>query len=186
MPRALQRLPLRLLAAASLSLLLGHAQADTPPTFTPDGYRATLYRSPTPPQVEGGRVIDTAALQAMMRGHPAPVLIDVYRRQWLHERFIEDEPHANLPGSLWLPNTGDGVLSPDWQRYFEHHLRLATGGQPQYPVVFYCRADCWLSWNAVKRAAHLGYTNLYWYRDGLDAWQQANLPVQAAQPAAFP
>ncbi|MBF8775390.1 PQQ-dependent catabolism-associated CXXCW motif protein [Pseudomonas fulva] len=186
MPRALQRLPLCLLAAASLSLLLGHAQAADPPTFTSDGYRATLYRSPTPLQVEGGKVIDTAALQSMMRGHPAPVLIDVYRRQWLHGRFIEDEPHANLPGSLWLPNTGDGVLSPAWQGYFEHHLRQATGGQPHYPVVFYCRADCWLSWNAVKRAAHLGYTNLYWYRDGLDAWQQANLPVQAAQPAAFP
>ncbi|HCP31180.1 MAG TPA: sulfurtransferase, partial [Pseudomonas sp.] len=58
MPRALQRLPLCLLAAASLSLLLGHAQAAAPPTFTPDGYRATLSRTPTPPQVEGGKVID--------------------------------------------------------------------------------------------------------------------------------
>lgn len=186
MPRAPSRLPLRLLAAASLSLLLGHAQADTTPLFSPDGYRATLYRSPTPQQVDGGTVVDTAALQALLRQQPPPALIDVYRRQWLHERFIEDEPHANLPGSLWLPNTGDGTLSPAWQGYFERNLRQATGGQYHYPVVFYCRADCWLSWNAVKRAAHLGYTNLYWYRDGLDAWQQADLPLQAAQPAAFP
>jgi len=32
----------------------------------------------------------------------------------------------------------------------------------------------------------LGYKNLYWYRDGLDAWQQANLPLQPAQPVPFP
>ena len=27
-----------------------------------------------------------------------------------------------------------------------------------------------------KRAAALGYTRLYWYRDGIDAWRQAGLP----------
>jgi hypothetical protein len=46
------------------------------------------------------------------------VLIDVYRRQWLQGRFIEDQPHANLPGSHWLANTGDGDLTPEWQSYF--------------------------------------------------------------------
>ncbi|WP_404942704.1 rhodanese-like domain-containing protein, partial [Pseudomonas poae] len=51
--------------------------------------------------------------------------------------------------------------------------------------VFYCRSDCWLSWNAVKRAANLGYTSVYWYRDGLDAWEAAKLPVATAQPEPF-
>jgi len=27
---------------------------------------------------------------------------------------------------------------------------------------------------------------LYWYRDGLDAWEAANLPLQPAQPKPFP
>ena len=62
MPRALPRLPRPLLAALSLSLTLGIAQADTTPLFSADGYRTTLYRSPTPQQVEGGQVIDTATL----------------------------------------------------------------------------------------------------------------------------
>lgn len=186
MPCPLPRLPRPLLAALSMSLTLGTAQADTAPLFSADGYRITLYRSPTPAQVDGGQVVDTATLQRLLSQQPRPVLIDVYRRQWLQGRFIEDEPHANLPGSLWLANTGDGELSPAWQAYFAHNLQSATAGHPDQPVVFYCRADCWLSWNAVKRAKALGYHNLYWYRDGVDAWQQANLPLQPAQPVPLP
>jgi hypothetical protein len=56
------------------------------------------------------------------------VLIDVYRRQWLQGRFIEDQPHANLPGSLWLANTGDGDLTPEWQSYFVRNLYTYSGG----------------------------------------------------------
>ncbi|MEO9244699.1 PQQ-dependent catabolism-associated CXXCW motif protein [Pseudomonas inefficax] len=186
MPRALPRLPRPLLAALSLSLSLGIAQADTTPLFSAEGYRTTLYRSPTPQQVEGGQVIDTAELQGLLGHTPKPVLIDVYRRQWLQGRFIEDEPHANIPGSRWLANTGDGELNPAWHDYFVRNLQQATAGRMGQPLVFYCRSDCWLSWNAVKRAKALGYKNLYWYRDGLDAWQQANLPLQPAQPEPFP
>ena len=66
MPRALPRLPRPLLAALSLSLTLGTAQADTAPLFSADGYRITLYRSPTPAQVDGAQVVDTATLQRLL------------------------------------------------------------------------------------------------------------------------
>ncbi|MBK5551091.1 MULTISPECIES: PQQ-dependent catabolism-associated CXXCW motif protein [unclassified Pseudomonas] len=185
MPRARRRLLRPCLTALSLSLLLSTAHADTP-LFSADGYRIGLYRSPTPNQLQGATIIDTPALQTLLSQTPRPVLIDVYRRQWLQGRFIEDQPHENLPGSHWLANTGDGDLTPDWQAWFARNLDKFTDGDPQQPLVFYCRADCWLSWNAVKRAAAMGYKSVYWYRDGLDAWQAANLPVAAAQPEPFP
>ncbi|OYP96439.1 sulfurtransferase [Pseudomonas mandelii] len=185
MPRAQRRLLRPSLAALSLSLLLGVAHADTP-LFSADGYRINLYRSPTPNQLQDAAIIDTAALQTLLTQTPRPVLIDVYRRQWLQGRFIEDQPHENLPGSHWLANTGDGDLTADWQGYFARNLNALTAGDLAQPLVFYCRADCWLSWNAVKRAAAMGYKTLYWYRDGLDAWQAANLPVEPAQPEPFP
>ncbi|MFJ7286652.1 PQQ-dependent catabolism-associated CXXCW motif protein [Pseudomonas sp. NPDC099000] len=184
MPRARRRLLRPSLAALSLSLLLGVAHADSP-LFSADGYRIGLYRSPTPNQLQGATIIDTAALQTLLTQTPHPVLIDVYRRQWLQGRFIEDQPHENLPGSHWLANTGDGDLTADWQGYFARNLNALTAGDLAQPLVFYCRADCWLSWNAVKRAAAMGYKTLYWYRDGLDAWQAANLPVEPAQPEPF-
>lgn len=185
MPRARRVLLRPSLAVLSLSLLLGVAHAETP-LFSADGYRIGLYRSPTPNQAEGATIIDTAALQTLLTQTPRPVLIDVYRRQWLQGRFIEDQPHENLPGSHWLANTGDGELTPQWQAYFADNLKKLTAGNPTQPLVFYCRSDCWLSWNAVKRAAAMGYKTLYWYRDGLDAWQAANLPVTPALPEPFP
>ncbi|WP_375738617.1 PQQ-dependent catabolism-associated CXXCW motif protein [Pseudomonas boanensis] len=154
--------------------------------FSDDGYRITRYRSPTPERAEPARTIDTPALQALLQQSPDALLIDVYRRQWLNGQFIADEPHANLPGSLWLANTGDGQLAPQWQDYFASHLQRASQGHKERPLVFYCRSDCWLSWNAVKRASALGYTQLYWYRDGIDAWEQAGLPLQPAHPEPLP
>ncbi|HEX8593811.1 MAG TPA: PQQ-dependent catabolism-associated CXXCW motif protein [Pseudomonas sp.] len=182
MPRALRSMLLLIGLAMSLPALV---LAETP-LFSADGYRITLYRSPTPTQVVGATIIDTQHLQALLAQPVKPLLIDVYRRQWLQGRFIEDELHANVPGSLWLANTGDGELTPQWQAYFVDRLQQASAGRRDFPMVFYCRADCWLSWNAVKRAAALGYSDLYWYRDGLDAWQAAGLPVSAAQPAPLP
>lgn len=175
----------RSLAIVLPCLWLCVAQADTS-LFSPEGYRIDRYRSPTPAVAQGAQTIDTQALQQLLGQTPPPVLIDVYRRPWVQGQFIDNEPHANLPGSLWLANTGDGNLDPAWRDYFVHYLRKATAGRADRPLVFYCRSDCWLSWNAVKRAASMGYKYLYWYRDGLDAWEAANLPLQAARPEPFP
>jgi len=154
--------------------------------FSADGYRLGHYRSPTPALAEHAQTLDTEGVRQLLAREPRTVLIDVYRRQWLHGRFIEDGAHANLPGSLWLANTGDGELDAAWQAYFSANLARASHGDPAWPLLFYCRSDCWLGWNAQKRAHALGYRNLYWYRDGIDAWQQAGLPLQAAEPVAFP
>ena len=174
------------IAGLTLSgLLAGTALADTP-LFSADGYRAGLYRSPTPATAEVAETVDTAKLQALMAAQPNTLLIDVYKRQYLNGQFIDSEAHANLPGSHWLANTGDGALDAQWSGYFSRHLERLSAGDRQRPIVFYCRSDCWLSWNAVKRATALGYSRLYWYRDGLDAWEAAGLPVVAATPEVFP
>jgi rhodanese-related sulfurtransferase len=34
-----------------------------------------------------------------------------------------------------------------------------------------------LSYNATLTAHDLGFKNLYWYRGGISAWNQARLPV---------
>ncbi|WP_437880374.1 PQQ-dependent catabolism-associated CXXCW motif protein [Pseudomonas sp. LRF_L74] len=175
---------IRSIACALLTLCLSAslALAAEMPLFNADGYRQTQYRSPTPHDAEGATTLDTPALQALLRDNPRTLLIDVYRQQWLNDRFIaEQPPHANLPGSTWLANVGDGHLEPLWQAYFEDNLNRLSEQRKDRPLVFYCKSDCWLSWNAIKRARTLGYNALYWYRDGIDAWHQAGLPLQPAQ-----
>jgi PQQ-dependent catabolism-associated CXXCW motif protein len=57
-----------------------------------------------------------------------------------------------------------------------------TADNPTRPLVFYCQVDCWMSWNAAKRAIALGYARVHWYPDGTDGWSVANLPLAEAQP----
>jgi PQQ-dependent catabolism-associated CXXCW motif protein len=162
--------------------LAAHAQ---PPE--PEGYRMDDYRAPTPATVAGGVVLDTEAAHQLWESGAA-VWIDVLPAPRRPENLPASAlwmplPHRNIPGSLWLPDIGRGALSPELESYFRNHLETATSRSRGTPVVFYCLADCWMSWNAAKRAASWGYTRVYWYHDGTDGWEAAKLPMQSADPA---
>jgi PQQ-dependent catabolism-associated CXXCW motif protein len=66
--------------------------------------------------------------------------------------------------------------------YLRRGLAHASQGNKFAPLVIYCQADCWMSWNAARRALSFGYTNVAWYPEGTDGWERANLPVKEAQP----
>ena len=63
------------------------------------------------------------------------------------------------------------TATESWQRdhaYFRQGLARATGGNNAALLVIYCQADCWMSWNAAKRALSYGYSNVAWYPEGTD------------------
>jgi PQQ-dependent catabolism-associated CXXCW motif protein len=93
-----------------------------------------------------------------------------------------DKPRLNIPGSIWLPDTGYGALAPVTEDYLRKNLERATGGDPAKPLVIYCLRNCWMSWNATKRILSMGYANVTWYPDGTDGWTDELLPVAQAQP----
>jgi PQQ-dependent catabolism-associated CXXCW motif protein len=70
--------------------------------------------------------------------------------------------------------------------YFLKGMEKATNGDHARPVVLYCLADCWMSWNAARRALLLGYSDVVWYPDGTDGWRAAGLPLQDATPEPRP
>ncbi len=166
----------RSVALACLALLasgMGVARAVEPP----DGYRTDDYHAPTPDAVPGGQVVHTAALRALIDDDRA-ILIDVLpapRRPdgakpgapWM------PLPRMDLPGSVWLPDVGRGALDAATEGWFRAQLAELTGGDPARAIVFYCMTDCWMSWNAAKRAARSGYTHVLWYPEGADGWQSA-------------
>ena len=174
------------LVVTLISLGVTCSYAEQSDLFNSEGYRSTLYRSPTPNFHELANTINPQQLLALQKKQPEVVLIDVYRNPWLRGHFIRQDEHNNIPNSLWLANCGDGSLNKRWMAYCQTSLEQATAGNKAHPIVFYCRSDCWLGWNAVKRAHHLGYSNLYWLRDGVDGWKQANLPLEPAQPIPLP
>ena len=158
--------------------------ADDFDLFNIDGYRIYRYRSPTPAGSEHAVTINTETLVAMLKQSPKPALLDVQPVTW-NRVFLQKEPRLNIPGSTWTPNVGLGEIDDDWRQYFATHLQRITDNNKGYPVVIYCRADCWMSWNALKRAHGWGYSNLYWYRDGSDGWIEHDYKTAAATPIPF-
>ncbi|MGI9334758.1 MAG: rhodanese-like domain-containing protein, partial [Gammaproteobacteria bacterium] len=57
-----------------------------------------------------------------------------------------------------------------------------SAGRKDASLIFYCDAECWMSWNAARRAVEWGYSSVYWYPGGVDAWREAGLDLESAQP----
>jgi PQQ-dependent catabolism-associated CXXCW motif protein len=155
------------------------------PAVAEDGYRLDNYRAPTPAGLDGARVIDTNEAKALWEGGQA-VFIDVLPAilgQGLHQgRWLVTQPRRHIPGSLWLPNVGKGVLDPEIEAYFRAELAKQPSDRP---LVFYCLADCWMSWNAAKRAMAWGRGRVVWYPTGTDGWAEAGLPLEEGEPVAL-
>lgn len=169
---------------ATLSLVAIALAADVP---EPDVYRTDQYRAPVPATLQGARVLTTSEAEAIWRARSA-VFVDVLphipKPPNLPANTVwRDRPHRNIPGSLWLPDTGYGALAAATETYFRNGLSRATHDDLAKQLVIYCQANCWMSWNAAKRAMTLGYRNVAWFPDGTDGWEQANLPLEDAQPA---
>lgn len=152
----------------------------------PPALRMKQYRGITPDCVPKGKTLDIPGLQQLLKTED-PVLIDV----WAIVRSVDEDfgsmwlpnkEHYSLPGTIWLPNVGYGKIKPDIEQYLKENLLRLTAGDKTRPLVFFCVMDCWMSWNTVQRVADYGYTNVYWYRDGTDSWDEAGLPLVEVKP----
>jgi PQQ-dependent catabolism-associated CXXCW motif protein len=155
--------------------------------FSADGYRIAEFRAPVPDRVPDATTLTTSQLQSLLKDHDV-VLLDVLPAPvkpkdrpanllWL------PPARYNIPGSHWLPNVGYGALSTELERYFKQNLQRLTAGDKSRKVVLYCLAECWMSWNAAKRAAtEYGYTSIYWYPDGTTGWEADDLPLEKSKP----
>ncbi len=153
----------------------------------PAGYRTSDYRAPTPATLAGARVVTTAQAETLWQDKTA-IFVDVMPRaprpsNLPPETIWRDRPRSDIPGSIWLPDTGYGQLAPSTEDYLRRNIEQVTGGDRTKLLVIYCLRNCWMSWNAAKRLLTLGYTNVAWYPEGTDGWTDALLPVADAQPA---
>ncbi|MFN4090335.1 MAG: rhodanese-like domain-containing protein [Alphaproteobacteria bacterium] len=135
----------------------------------PRGLHAGAMHGPTPTEIPGGRLVTTKELVGLFQ-NPGnrPAVFDV------------------LGGPQVLPNAMPAVAAAQAgsfddpvQKQLDAYLQQVTGGNRDVPLVFYClNPQCWMSYNAALRAIRLRYSNVLWYRGGIEAWQQAGLPVQ--------
>src|SRR3569623_1819679 len=108
----------------------GLAQQQEP--FEPEGYRTDNYRAPVPATQEGARVLTTAETETSWRTMSG-AFIDVLPRAPKLKNLPagtvwRDAPRKNIPGSIWLPDTGYGVLPPAMDDYLRRGLAQASHG----------------------------------------------------------
>ncbi len=152
----------------------------------PSDYRIDNYRAPVPKTLKGARVISAEEAEPLWRDKTA-IFIDVFPRAPKPENLPastvwRDPTHMSMEGAHWLPNVGYGVLSPAFEEYFRTRLSTLAGGDLTRPVVFFCQKDCWMSWNAAKRALEWGYKSVTWFSEGTDAWQEAGFDLKRVDP----
>lgn len=169
--------------AAVLLWLALAMTAGAGPVEEPLDYRHEHYRAPVPATLEGGTVVDTAGAHALWQAG-GTVFVDVLPRAPKPANLPEgtiwrEAPRASIPGAVWLPNVGYGAIAPETDAYFRAGL-AAAGAGGETAVLFFCLEDCWMSWNAARRAIwEYGMAQVYWYPDGTDGWVAAGHPTEA-------
>jgi PQQ-dependent catabolism-associated CXXCW motif protein len=151
----------------------------------PSTYRMEPYAAPVPATLKGAHVVTTKEAEALWRSGDS-IFIDVLPRPPKPDlpagTIWREPPHSDIPGSVWLADVGYGGLTPEMETWYHNSLAELTGGDPSRSLVIYCRANCWMSWNAARRAVSWGYTNVTWYPGGVEDWEAAKLPLEDKKP----
>lgn len=125
---------------------------------------------PTPNSIPGGQLITTKGLTEMVQRQMTFALFDVLGS------------NETLPGAINAVGAAQaGSFQDQTQQQMGQFLTQLTQGKTDTPLVFYCLSvECWMSYNASLRAINLGYTNVLWYRGGIEAWKAAGFQTVPA------
>lgn len=175
------------LAIVSLAGIWAVAAAEPPQHFdAATGYRIARYQAAVPDVPPAGTRVWLDEIDRLVADQRA-VLLDVSP---IHGAGYDpttgawrlSRSHQSLPDAVWLPEVGRGDAPAAIVTYLERQLTRLTGGDKSRAIVIFCNADCWMSWNAMKRAASLGYGNLKWFPEGIDGWRDFDRKLVPVAP----
>ncbi len=154
------------------------------------GLRTAYYRARLPNSVPGGKRITVDQAHTHYQNKSA-IFVDVMAHTGTGPDPIDGlwrlaQPRSNIPGSVWLADVGTGTLSKEMENYYRSNLARITNNDKTKPLIIYCTADCWMAWNAVRRAAKWGYNNLLWLPQGSDEWKTKGYPLAQSTPVPLP
>jgi tetratricopeptide (TPR) repeat protein len=151
-----------------------HADEDADTGLPVTAGLSDIYDAPTPIAVPGAQTIRTSDLVTLLRQRK-PLVLDMH--PW----------GPTIPGAIGLSETGiGGSLSDEYQERLRRKMDQLTGGNRAVPIVTVgWNAERYQGRNLALRLAALGYTEIYWYRGGHEAWMAANLPVAEVTPQSW-
>jgi len=144
-----------------------HADEDADFSLPADAKLHNQFTGLTPTSAPGARTIRTADLVRFL-AQAQPIVIDTVSYSW----------GRSVPGAVGLQNAGlGGSFTDAAQDRLSRKMQELTSGDLSKPIVA-------VGWNSERfdgrnltlRLVALGYTQVYWYRGGREAWEVANLP----------
>jgi adenylate cyclase len=154
-------------AALRLAGHRDHADEDADFGVPSDTNLPQNYAGLTPTTAPGATTIRNTELKQLL-SERKPMVIDPMLYSW----------GRSIPGAIGLNNAGQGGSTTDaFQDRLRKKMLALTKGDFAIPIVA-------VSWNSERfdgrnlalRLVALGYTNVYWYRGGREAWEVAGLP----------
>lgn len=113
----------------------------------------------SPESINGTTIVDAEGLIELATQQPQLVMID--------SRVTADRKEGFIEGSISLPDTDTRCKS----------LAQAVPALNS-PLLFYCNGvKCGRSSRAAMIAVACGYSNIYWYRNGMEEWQKKEFPL---------
>jgi adenylate cyclase len=144
-----------------------HAVEDADFGVPADGNLREDHAGLTPTTVPGAATIHTAEILRLL-DERKPIVIDPLLYFW----------GRSIPGTVGLKNAGHGGSTSDaMQDRLRQKMQALTKGDLLVPIVA-------VGWNSERfdgrnlalRLVALGYTNVYWYRGGREAWEVNSMP----------
>jgi adenylate cyclase len=129
----------------------------------------------TPTTAPGVTTLSTQQLARMLETEK-PLVIDTMGATW----------YRSVPGAIGLDFYGfaHGTFTDAVQKRLEQKLRALTEGDMAKPIVTMgFNVVSFTGYNLALRIRHAGYTNVYWYRGGREAWEVAGKPEDVVRPA---
>jgi TolB-like protein/rhodanese-related sulfurtransferase len=121
----------------------------------------------TPTTIPGAVTISTRQLAELIKDSD-PLLMDVALETW----------GWSIPDAIGLQGTGIGTkFSEARQHRFRTKIESLTRGDRSVPIVAFCtNSERFTGYNLALRLVALGYTNVFWYRGGTEAWTLNGFP----------
>jgi TolB-like protein/class 3 adenylate cyclase/tetratricopeptide (TPR) repeat protein len=142
-----------------------HANEDADFGLPADDVLHTNYQAPTPTTLPGAQIIRTPDLVRLPEQRK-PLVIDTVN--W----------GLSISGAVGLWGAGIGGSTTDqFQDRLARKMQQLTAGNKAVPIVAVgFNSERYQGRNLALRLVALGYTNVYWYRGGREAWEVAGLP----------
>jgi rhodanese-related sulfurtransferase len=145
-----------------------HADEDADFGVSADGLLHSEVVGHTPKEATGVKTIRTTDLAPLLAKVARPLVVDTVLNSW----------NRSIPGAVGLEFAGlGGSFTDEAQERLRSKIETLTGGDLSRPIVAVgSNAEHFDGRNLALRLASIGYTQVYWYRGGREAWEVNGLP----------